>query len=158
MKKFVIAVCLAVLTGCTGSIVKDPTTGTVTVDVSKGSLAVATHNDLLGAAKVAGDAAAAAASKNDLVLAASLQARANKWLAFDSLLTMQEAQASACLNAIAAMKPQAPASAPSDGAPHVFTDLEVAAEAVGNFSGLTPAVKLACADLPLPALPVLPRL
>ena len=160
MKVILVILFSIFLCACAGSKVQTTTTDasgqtttTTTIDITKSEGAVATHNDLLGAANVA---TAAAAATTDKALKAALTARANWWIQQDAMLTARENQVSACLNAIAAMKPNLPAASTST-APHVFTDVEIAAEAVGNFSGITPAVKLACAPLPIPPLPVLPK-
>lgn len=154
-------IALMLLAACSGSVVKTTTTDasgqpvtTTTIDATKSKVAVATHADLLGAADAATKAAAAT---NDPALKAALTARAAKWLAGDTLLTAQEGQISACLNAIRAAAPVLPAGVSTTG-PHVFTDIELAAEAVGNFTGISPAIKLACADLPIVPLPVIPKL
>jgi uncharacterized protein YceK len=157
----------AFLAGCAGTVIKTdavPATATVpavpattTIDLTKGTLEVATHNDLLGAAAVATKAAAAATKLKDAVLAAALQARATFWTALDTLLTAQEQQGSACGNAILAMKPTPPTLATGSG-PHLFTDIEILAEDVGQFTGITPAAKLACTQITIPTLPALPKL
>lgn len=153
MKRFLvggIAVVALALGGCAGSIVKDPESGAVTVDVTKSEGAAVTHEDILDARGVA---LASADKATDPALKAALKARAQKYLAFDTLLTAHEGQASACVNAILAMKPPAPTNAPgADGKPHAFRDFEIAAETLGQLQGLTPAAKLACADLPIPFL------
>jgi hypothetical protein len=160
MNKYLIALAaiigFAFLTGCANTITKNPTTGAVTVDLTKGTLEVATHSDLLGAANVATTAAAKATAANDGVLASALTARALYWTTLDALLTAAEKQASACGNAIAAMKPTLPTLASGPG-PHIFTDIEIGAEDIGQFQGITPAAKLACTQIPLIQLPILPK-
>jgi uncharacterized protein YceK len=141
---------LATLSGCAGTITKDAGSGAVTVNVSAGTLEVATHKDLIAAAAVATNKAAATA---DPMLQAALLARAARWLAADKLLRGIEDQASVCGNAILAMKPQV---SPLPSGAGIFTKAEILAEDVGSFQGVTPAVKLACTDFPPLILPKLP--
>ena len=109
-------------------------------DATKSNLAVATHTDLLAAAKRATDN--------------GWPARANVWLAFDTLLTAKENQATACLAAIKASMPKAPRGTVAGP----FEAIEIGAEAVGGFQGVPAAVKLNCTALPIPPLPTLPKL
>lgn len=125
------------------------------VNISTSEPAVTLHNDLLGAAAVATQSANAATDPN---LKAALQARAAWWTQLDALVTARENQASACVNAIKASAPSVPNSAVPATKPHVFTDVEIAAEAVGTASGITPAMKLACEPLPIPTIPAIPKL
>ncbi len=136
---------LAILLLASGCAI-NPSTGLI--DVSQTQLATVTHADLKGAAKVASDSAAAT---TDPALKAALLARSNWWTQQEAMLTAREGQVSACLNAIAASKPKL-SGGQSAG---IFTSIEVAAEAVGNFSGMTAAVKLACEPLPIPTLPAI---
>lgn len=129
------------LGGCAGSIVKDPTTGAVTVDVTKSDGAVATHSDLQAAAAYAA--------------AHGYAARAAVWQAEDAKLTAIETQISACANSIAAdlalLKP-----AP-DGTVTPFLAVEMGAEAVGNFTGASAKTKILCAAFPVVIPPALPK-
>lgn len=132
---------IALLAGCAGTIIKDPTTGAVTVDVAAGKAEVATHKDLLGAAVAAS--------------AVSTPAVSDYYKAFDMVLTAIENQASACANAVLANKPKLPAS-PADAGP--ITKLELAREAVVSLdAGLSNVVKLNCEPLPVITLPKLPK-
>jgi len=96
-----------------------------------------THADLQNAAAIA--------------TANGFPARAAVWTANEQLLTMWERQIDACNQAILAMKPTSPA-----GTVGLATATELAAEAVG--SGIPPAVKLNCEPLPIPAIPIFPKL
>lgn len=136
------ALAFASLGGCAGAITKDPTTGAVTVDLTKGELAVATHADLQAAAKYAADH--------------GFPARAAVRQAMDTLLTAIETQGSACANAIAAAIPKPPAAGAGPLTPILAA--EMAEEALGNFSGIPAQVKILCAPIPIPALPGLPKL
>ena len=102
--------------------------------VTQTKLAVATHNDLL--------AAAAYATQN------GYPARAAVWNAVDTQLT-------ACENAIQASIPTKP-NLPANGG--VFLATEVAAEAVGSFSGTPAAVRINCEPLPVILFPTVPKL
>ena len=109
------------------------------IDISTRPLELATHNDLLAAAKYAEDH--------------GYPARGAVWRAHDAHLTAVEGQISACLNAIAAAKPSAPANTGSLGP---FTLIEMGAEAVASFNqGLSAAVQINCEPLPLVNLPVI---
>ena len=96
-----------------------------------------THSDLQNAAKIAN--------------ANGYPARAAVWTADDQLLTAAESQVQACKDAIAALKPSSPG-----GTIGVATATELAAEAVA--AGIPPAVKANCEPLPLPGIPLLPKL
>ena len=115
------------------------TTGTF--DITKTKLSVATH---------AGNKAAAA-----YATANGHPERAAWWNAIDGLLSANEQQANACAAAIAAALPKAP-TLPTDMAPELA--LEMAAEAVGNFTGIPASVRITCEALPIPIMPVLPKL
>lgn len=110
-------------------------------DITKTKLSVSTH---------AGNKQAADyATKN------GHPERAAWWLAIDGLLTANEQQANACAAAIQAALPKKP-DLPDDVSPELA--LEMAAEAVGNFSGIPASVKVTCEPLPIPRLPALPKL
>lgn len=141
---------IALLAGC-ASMPKEADKPAAPIDLTKGKLAIATHADLMGAAAVAKKAADSA---KDPFTQQALLARAAWWTAQDTMLTAREAQASVCLNAIRAGAPTLQEAPDGTG---IFTRIELAAEAVGSFQGISPAVKLACEPLPIPALPVLPR-
>lgn len=130
MKLFRILI-LTVLTGCTTL---------SAIDISQSKLAVATHNDLQAAAKYATDH--------------GYPARAAVWLAEDARLAAIEVQINACAKAIEAALPPAP----TGQIPTPFLGLEMAAEAVGTFSGISPSIKINCAAFPIVALPLLPKL
>lgn len=98
-----------------------------------------THTDL--------QAAAARATKN------GYPARAQVWMALDTLLIAQENQIKACTDAIKNALPQ-PGGIPQVAG--IFDGIEAAAEAVGNFQGIPAIVKLNCEPLPIPKLPGLP--
>lgn len=139
--KHLAALAVAILTGCATT--TDPVTGAKTiapVDVTQTKLAVATHADLI--------AAAAYADKN------GYPARAAVWRAHDAHLSAVETQINACANALAASLPKVTAGAP----PTPFLAVEMSAEAVGNFTGASPAVKINCAAFPIITLPSLPTL
>lgn len=143
MKRILAILAIAMLSACAGQIVVDPTTGAKTVDISAGKMEVATHNDLLAAARYAEDH--------------GFPARAAVWRAHDAHLTAVEAQISACANAINADL-KAKLGGAGAGAASPFLAVEMAAEAVGTATGPSPAVKLNCAPLPIVTLPGLPRL
>lgn len=111
------------------------------IDVSQTKLAIATHDDLLAAAKYATDH--------------GYPARAAVWLAEDAKLTAIESQISACANAIEAALPRAPSATTP---PTPFLGLEMAAEAVGSFTGVPASVKINCEPFPIITLPVFPKL
>jgi hypothetical protein len=92
--------------------------------------AVATHKDLLAAAKLDTDA--------------GYPARAAYWLALDTRLT-------ACEAAIDAFKP-VKTPLPSDAL--FFTTFEAGALAVGSITSTPPSVTLNCEPLPVPAFPI----
>jgi hypothetical protein len=137
---FLLVSLAACIQGCAGTITKDPITGNVTVNVSAGKVEVATHNDLLAAASYAD--------------AHGYPERAAFRRAEDTLLTAAESQQSACANAIIAALPKTPASTGSVGP---ITAAEMGEEAVGNFSGIPANVKILCAPIPLPQLPIMPK-
>jgi len=110
------------------------------IDIAARPIEVATHQDLLAAAAYAE--------------AHGYPARAAMRRAQDSLLTAAENQVSACLNSIKANLPQAPASLQGVGP---ILAAEMAEEAIGQFTGPSPAVKILCAPIPVPILPVLPK-
>lgn len=130
------------LAACASAGTTDPAAAAAPIDVSKSDLAVATHNDFQAAAKYATDH--------------GYPERAAVWQAHDAHLTAVEGQISACANAIAgdlaAMKPQ------GVGSLTPFLAVEMAAEAVGNFSGASAKTKILCAPFPLVRLPILPKL
>lgn len=109
------------------------------IDVTTTKLAIATHDDLMAAAKYADDH--------------GYPARAAVWRARDALLTAREQQINACAAAIRAALPK-PAV---DVKLTPFLAIEMTEEAAGNFSGIPASVKLSCADMPLVGLPALPR-
>ena len=111
------------------------------VDVTQSKLAVATHADLLAAAKYATDH--------------GYPARAAVWMAEDAKLSAIEAQINTCANAIEAALPKAPAlSSP----PTPFLAVEMAAEAAGNVTGIPATVKINCEPFPIITLPVFPKI
>jgi uncharacterized protein YceK len=110
------------------------------LDVAQSKLAVATHADLLAAAKYATDH--------------GYTARAAVWMAEDAKLSAIEAQINACASAIEAAVPKVSLTTP----PTPFLGIEVAAEAVGTFSGVPSSVKINCEPFPIITLPVFPKL
>ena len=140
---------ITMLMGCATTKVTTTATaadGTVTtktvVDVSQSSLAVATHNDLLAAAQYA--------------TAHGYPARAAVWLAEDAKLTAIEAHISACANSIAAdLQQNTSPSNTGSGGP--FLAVEMATEAVGNFTGASAKTKITCAAMPVVVMPILPK-
>lgn len=145
MKRYLVIACV-LLGGCAGIEVQttDATGKTTTsINLSAGKIEVATHNDLLAAAKYAEDH--------------GFPARAAVWRAHDAHLTAVEGQISACLNAIKAdLASKLGGAGAASATP--FLAMEMAAEAVGTASGPSPAVKLNCAPFPLIHLPRLPAL
>ena len=137
MKKLCLLLLSSLLTACATA--QAPVTGAA--PASTPTLQQVTHTDLL--------AAAARATK------ANYPARAQMWMAIDTLLTAQETQAAACLAAIKAALPT-PGSLPQVAG--AFDGIEAAAEAVGNFQGIPAVVKLNCEPLPIPTLPALPAI
>ncbi len=139
MKRFIAVVILTFVPACATVTTTDPATGVTTtkVDVSTSQLAVATHNDLLAAAKYASDH--------------GYPERAAVRMAMDTLLTAAEAQVSACANAIRDALPKAPAVTGTVGP---ILAAEIAEEALGSFGGIPAKVKTLCAPIPVPALPV----
>lgn len=112
-----------------------------TFDATKTHLAVATHADLQAAAKYASDH--------------GYPARAAVWMAEDSRLSAVEAQINACAKAIAESMPK---GQPNGAAlPTPFLAVEIAAEAVGTYSGVPPAVQINCAAFPIVVLPPMPK-
>jgi hypothetical protein len=103
------------------------------VNIDQTPLAVATHADLQGAAAYA--------------QANGYPDRAAVWLAID-------AQLKACNDAITAAEPKGTQATPKGPA----MAFEMAAEAVGQVSGIPSAVKIHCAALPLITFPVIPKL
>lgn len=118
-----------------------PGTAATPTDASQTKLAIATHADLLAAAAYA--------------TAHGLPAIAAVYASQDANLTAVEGQITACNAAILANMPQL-ASPPAGAGPILV--FEIAREAVGNFAGVAPAVKLACEPITIPPLPVLPRI
>lgn len=143
MKRYlVVAAAALTLSACSGTVTTQPD-GTTKVDLTVGKIETATHNDLVAAAKYAQDH--------------GYPERAAVWLAHDAHLTAVEVQISACANAItadlAARHPTA-----GGGGLSPFLAVEMAAEAVGNFTGPSAKTKILCAPFPLVRLPVLPHL
>ena len=144
--KLLLAVLALALAGCAGVEVKttDPATGatTTTIDFTKAQLAVDIHNGEVAAAKYATDH--------------GLPERAAVRTAIDSLLTAWEQQKSACANAIKSMLDSVKPPAVKDENPILVA--EIAEEAVGSFSGVPAKVKMLCAAVPIPTLPVFPKI
>ena len=114
---------------------------TTPFDITKSQISIDTHAGNLAAAKYATDN--------------GYPERAAFWMAVDQVLTANEQQANACVAAIQASLPQVP-TAPSSMSPELA--IEMGAEAVGNFSGIPARVNVLCAPLPIPTLPVMPKL
>ena len=114
---------------------------TTAPSISSSNLAHVTHADL--------QAAAGYATAHGYPEVAAV------YMADDAKLTAINAQIDACLSAINASLPQQPAPTGSVGPILAF---EMAREAVGNFSGIPAKVKILCEPLPVPALPVMPKL
>lgn len=138
MKRFALLFAVLVLAACTYGCA----TPGQPFDITKSKLSVASH---------AGNKAAAA-----YATAHGHPERAAWWMAIDGLLTANEQQANACAAAIAAALPKHADAAPADMSPELA--LEMAAEAVGNFSGIPASVKITCEPLPIPPMPLLPKL
>ena len=130
MKYLLFAVLLALLAGCSGQ------------PIQQSNLSVATHADLR--------AAAAYAQAN------GYPARAAVWMAEDAKLGAIETQITACQAAINAAMPKAPATSGAPVTP--FLGVEMAAEAVGNFTGIPASVKITCAPFPIVTLPAMPKI
>jgi len=145
MKPLKIAVFLALsmlFAGCASTITKDAATGAVTVNVANAPLSVAAHSDLLAAAKYATDHGYPAVGA--------------VYLSQDANLTAVEGQISACLQAIEDNKPKLPSAGSTPVGP--ILAFEMAREAVGTFSGIPARVRVLCEPLPIPSLPLLPKL
>ena len=137
---FTIMIAILGFYGCGGIEVKTTDSQgvtTTTIDLSKGDLAVATHNDLVGAAAVA--------TKNGYPEVAA-------WYgAQDTVLTATEGQISACLNAQKALLPAAPVI-PAGAGP--ITRAEILREAVDTAVAVPARVRVLCH---LPPLIVMPK-
>ena len=96
-----------------------------------------THADLQNAAAIA--------------TANGYPARAAVWTSNDQLLTAWEKQIDACNQALLAAKPKSPS-----GTVGLATATELAAEGIGT--GIPASVKLNCEPLPLPGVPVFPKI
>ncbi len=141
MKLYAVAFTI-LLTACAGTEIKttDPTTGvtTTTIDLTQGTLEVATHDDILAAAKYASDH--------------GYPERAAVRLAIDQILTAVEKQVSACANGVKGALDAAKPAADAKGGP--ITRAEMIEEAIGNFSGIPARIKILCAPIPIPKLPL----
>ncbi len=133
----ILLLAVIILTGCATVPASGPP---VAVDVSTSKLAVATHDDLLAAAKRATDN--------------GFPSRATVWLAEDAKLTAIEAQISACANAI---KADLSPSAPTGSTAGIFDAEEAITEAVGRFTGPSAQTKIICKPMPVVVLPLLPK-
>lgn len=111
--------------------------GACATPIENSGISQFTHADLQNAARIAA--------------ANGYPARAAVWTANDQLLSAWEKQIDACNQAILAAKPSAPS-----GTIGVATAAEIAAEAVGQ--GVPATVKLNCEPLPIPAIPVFPKI
>lgn len=126
MKTLTVLLCTFFLCACAGA---GAQTAPKPIDLTQLPVAKFTHADLQNAAAMA--------------LAAGHPERQAIWLAKDAMLTAYEAQASACLNAIATMAPKPLATGSTVGA---ATLLEGADEALGQ---IAPAkVVITCKVIP----------
>src|ERR1039458_3392092 len=123
MKSIIAILAIAILTACA-------TAGPppVPVDVSTSKLAVATHNDLVAAAKRATDN--------------GYPSRAALWMAEDAKLTAIEAQISACGNSIQADLNRTGTAGGNFAGP--FDAEEALTETVGKFTGASSQTLILC--------------
>lgn len=119
MRKFIPVVAVALLSAC------------ASIDIAKTQIAVATHNDILGAAKVYTDAG---------------------YPAVAAVFTAWDVQLTACENAISSSLPKPPAPTTNAGPLTALASLDVAA---GRRIRIPDTVRLNC-KVPVIILPVVP--